>query len=54
MPTYDFSFKTGASVPHPQSIDSNEDCEMDFNNHSDNMDQDIPAGQFPLDPLHNF
>jgi hypothetical protein len=56
MPTYDFSFKTGASVLRPPSIDSNEDREMDFNNHSDNMDQDIPAGQFllpNLDPLHN-
>jgi hypothetical protein len=28
-------------------IDSNEDREMDFNHHNDNMDQDIPARQFP-------
>ncbi len=43
-----FSSKTGASVPRPPSIDSNEDREMDFNNHNDNMDQDIPAWQFPI------
>ena len=42
-----FSSKTGVSVPHPQSIDSNEDSEMDLNHHNDNMDQDIPARQFP-------
>jgi hypothetical protein len=42
-----FSSKTGASVPRPPSIVSNEDREMDFNNHRDNMDQDIPAWQFP-------
>jgi hypothetical protein len=41
-----FSSKTGASVPRPPSIDSNEDHEMDLN-HNDNMDQDIPAWQFP-------
>jgi hypothetical protein len=41
------SSKTGTSVPGPKSIDSDEDCEMDFNNHLDNTDQDIPAGQFP-------
>jgi hypothetical protein len=45
-----FSSKTGASVPHPPSIESNEDREMDLNHHYDNMDQDIPAR---LDPLHN-
>jgi hypothetical protein len=28
-------------------MDSNEDCEMDFDDHRDFMDQDIPAGQFP-------
>ncbi len=44
---YDFSSKTGASVPRPPLIDSNEDREIDFNSHLDNMDQDIPAGQFP-------
>ena len=42
-----FSSKTGASVSRPQSIDSNEDREMDSNNHNDNMDQHIPAWQFP-------
>ena len=42
-----FSSKTGASVPRPPSIDSNEDREMDLNNHNDNMDQDILARQFP-------
>ncbi len=33
-------------MPRPPSIDSNEDREMDFNNHHGNMDQDIPARQF--------
>jgi hypothetical protein len=42
-----FSSKTGASVPRPPSIDSKEDREMDSNNHNDNMDQHIPAWQFP-------
>jgi hypothetical protein len=42
-----FSSKTGASVPRPPSIDSNEDREMDLNNHNENMDQDVPARQFP-------
>jgi hypothetical protein len=42
-----FSSKTGASVPRPPSIDNYEDREMDSNNHNDNMDQDIPALQFP-------
>ncbi len=42
-----FSSKTGASVPRPPSIDSNGDRDMYFNNHSDNMDQDILAWQFP-------
>jgi hypothetical protein len=41
------SSKTGASVLRPPSIDSNEDREMDLNDHRDNMDQDIPARQFP-------
>jgi hypothetical protein len=43
-----FSSKTGASVPPPQAIDSNEDSEMDLNNHRDNMGQDILAQQYPL------
>jgi hypothetical protein len=34
-------------VHGPPSIESNEDREMDLNNHSDNTDQDIPARQFP-------
>ena len=42
-----FSSKTGASVPRPPSIDSNKERELDLNNHNDNMDQDIPAWQFP-------
>ena len=42
-----FSSKTGASVPRPPSIDSNENREMDLNNHNHNMDQDIPARLFP-------
>jgi hypothetical protein len=41
-----FSSKARASVLRPPSIDSNEDCEMDFDDQRDNMDQDIPAGQF--------
>jgi hypothetical protein len=32
--------------PAPPSIDSNEDREMDSNNHNDDMDQDISAWQF--------
>jgi hypothetical protein len=42
-----FTSKTGASVTSPPSIDSNEDRELDLNNHNDNMDRDIPARQFP-------
>ncbi len=42
-----FRSKAGASVPRPQSIDSNEDHEMDFDDQRDYMDQDIPAGKFP-------
>jgi hypothetical protein len=42
-----FSSKTGASVPRPPSIDSNDDREMDLNHHNDNMDQVISARQFP-------
>jgi hypothetical protein len=42
-----FSSKTGASAPRPPSIDSNEEREMDLNNDNNNMDQDIPARQFP-------
>ncbi len=49
-----FSFKTGASVPRPPSIDSNEDSEIDLHDHNDNMDQDIPARQFPSGPIAQF
>jgi hypothetical protein len=52
-----FNSKRGASVSRPPSIDSNEDCEIDFNNHRDNMDQDIPARQFPTaqsEPIEQF
>jgi hypothetical protein len=45
--SYDFSSETGASVPRPPSIDSNEDRVMDLNNHNDNLDQDISARQIP-------
>ena len=41
-----FSFKVGANVQRPPSIDSNEDCEMDFDDQRDYMDQDFPAGKF--------
>ncbi len=48
---------TGPSLPCPQSIDSNEDSELDFDYHRDFMDQDDPAGQFPTadpGPIHQF
>ena len=48
---------SGPSLPRPPSSDSNEDREMDFDDHRDFMDQDIPAGQFPTaDPgsIHQF
>jgi hypothetical protein len=48
---------TGPSLPRPPSSDRNEDCEMDFDNHRDFMDQDVPAGQFPSGdpgPIHQF
>jgi hypothetical protein len=48
---------TGPSLPRPQSSDSNEDREMDFDDHRDFMDQDDPAGQFPSvdpGPIHLF
>jgi hypothetical protein len=35
------------SLPCPPSSDSYEDREIDFDDHLDYMDQDIPAGQFP-------
>jgi hypothetical protein len=38
-------------------MDSNEDREMDFDDHRDFMDQDIPAGQFTTTdpgPIHQF
>ena len=48
---------TGPSLPRPPSSDSNEDREMDFDDHRDYMDQDDPAGQFPTvdpGPIHQF
>ena len=48
---------TGPSLPRPPSSDSNEDREMDFDDHRDFMDQDDPAGQFPTvdpGPIHQF
>jgi hypothetical protein len=47
----------GPSLPRPPSSDSNEDSEIDFYNHRDCMDQDVPAGQFPTadpGPIHQF
>ena len=49
--------KTGPSIPRPPSIDSNEDREMDFDDHRDFMDQDILAGDLPTSqpgPIHQF
>jgi hypothetical protein len=37
----------GPSVPRLPSMDSKEDCEMDFDDPRDFMYQDIPAGGFP-------
>ncbi len=45
MPTYNFQFQSRSN--RPQSIDSNEDSEMNFDDQRDNMDQDIPAGKSP-------
>jgi hypothetical protein len=48
---------TGPSLQRPQSSDSNEDREMDFDDHRDFIDQDVPAGQFPTadpGPIHQF
>jgi hypothetical protein len=48
---------TGPTLPRPPSCDSNEDREMDFDDHRDFMDQDVPAGQFPNadpGPIHQF
>jgi hypothetical protein len=48
---------TGLSLPRPQSSDRNEDREMDFDDHRDFMDRDVPAGQFPTadpGPIHQF
>jgi hypothetical protein len=48
---------TGPSLPHPPSSDSNEDRVMDFADHRDFMDRDVPAGQFPSadpGPIHRF
>ncbi len=48
---------SGPRLPSPLSIDSNEDRELDFDDHRDFMDQDDPAGQFPTadhGPIHQF
>jgi hypothetical protein len=48
---------TGPSLPRQPSSDSNEDREMDFDDHRDFMDQDIPARQSPIPdpgPIHQF
>jgi hypothetical protein len=48
---------TGPSLPRPPSSDSNEVREMDFDDHREFMDQDVPAGQFPTTnpgPIHQF
>jgi hypothetical protein len=50
-------YYTGPSLPRPPSSDSNEDCEMDFDDHRDFMDQDDSAGKFPTvdpGPIHQF
>jgi hypothetical protein len=47
----------GPSLPRLPSSDSNEDREMDFDDHRDFMDQDVSAGQFPTadpGPIHQF
>jgi hypothetical protein len=41
------NFRPSASVPRPPSRDSNEEREMDSDDHNNYIDQDIPAGQFP-------
>ena len=55
---YVIKFSTlGPSLPRPPSSDSNEDREMDFDDHRDFMDQDDPAVQFPTvdpGPIHQF
>jgi hypothetical protein len=50
-------YYTGPSLPHPPSSDSNEDSEMDFDDHRDFMDQDDPAEKFTTvdpGPIHQF
>ncbi len=50
-------FSSKANVPRPQSVDSNEDRVMDFDNQRDYMDQDVPVGQVPTadpGPPHHF
>jgi hypothetical protein len=56
MPICDGGFlhRTKSST---SASDSNEDCEKDFDDHRDFMDQDVPAGQFPTvdpGPIHEF
>jgi hypothetical protein len=48
---------TGPSLQRPPSSDINEYREMDFDDHRDFMDQDVPVEQFPpADPeaIHQF
>ncbi len=48
---------TGPSLPRPPSSDSNEDHEMEFDDHRDFIDQDESAVQFPTvdpGPSHQF
>ena len=48
---------SGPRLPRPPSIDSNEDRELDFDDHRDFMDQDDPAEQFPTadpGPIHKI
>jgi hypothetical protein len=44
---------TGPSVRHLPSRDSGEEREIDFDDHREYMDQEIPPGQFP-GPNHRF
>ena len=48
---------TGPNLPRPPSSDSSENCEMDFDDQCDYMDQEVPAGQLPTadpGPIHRF
>ncbi len=57
MPMCDGGSYTGPSRPRPPSSDSNEDREMDFDDHHDFIDQIVHAGQLPTadpGPIHQF